>query len=417
MYVDIDAVDNRAHAIANPKPIPRRSTPSRARNELRAGDVIFSLVRPYLENVARVPADLDGQVASTAFCVLRPSPEITTDFLFYSLLRPRFIRSVKTYGDSPPSARDDEFLRLAINVPTVDEQEEAVAEIERQLTRLDFGRAVLDRSKARLGRYRASLLDAAWRGEVSGIASSASNAGSVQTLGAERDSRSSKRRTRRNRAFPVPTEPTGPLPRGWTWRTLDDLSWDASYGTSEKCSYESKGIPVLRIPNVVAGAIDTRDLKHAGPGLQVKGEEALQPNDLLMVRTNGSLSLVGRAASVAARFDRPHYFASYLIRFRLMGPLELGNLVTRLLEAPAVRRWMSLNAATSAGQHNISLAKLRRLSLPIPPIDLLPRVTETLEGQLSIAGALQTAVGRAQSRERLLRDAILDAAVAGAYSL
>ncbi len=39
---------------------------------IEAGDVIFSSARPYLKNIAVVPRELDGQVASTAYCVLRP---------------------------------------------------------------------------------------------------------------------------------------------------------------------------------------------------------------------------------------------------------------------------------------------------------------------------------------------------------
>ncbi len=39
---------------------------------IEAGDVIFSSARPCLKNIAVVPRELDGQVASTAYCVLRP---------------------------------------------------------------------------------------------------------------------------------------------------------------------------------------------------------------------------------------------------------------------------------------------------------------------------------------------------------
>ena len=42
----------------------------RSRKRIQDGDVIFARVRPTLLRVAKVPTELDGQVCSTAFCVL-----------------------------------------------------------------------------------------------------------------------------------------------------------------------------------------------------------------------------------------------------------------------------------------------------------------------------------------------------------
>jgi type I restriction enzyme S subunit len=53
------------------------------------------------------------------------------------------------------------------------------------------------------------------------------------------------------------------LPEGWVWASVDELVAESSYGTSVKCSYESNGTPVLRIPNVSAGSLDLRDMKFA----------------------------------------------------------------------------------------------------------------------------------------------------------
>ena len=105
-----------------------RSAPSRARRLVRKDDVLFCLVRPYLRNIARVPPELDGQVASTAFCVLRPSEAMASRFLFRQVLRDSFIGEVPTYGTSPPSAREDEFLKQRIPLAPLPEQHRIVAE-------------------------------------------------------------------------------------------------------------------------------------------------------------------------------------------------------------------------------------------------------------------------------------------------
>src|SRR5271157_1604599 len=109
------------------KEIDGRQAPSRARMLLRSDDVLFCLVRPYLKNIAIVPPDLDGEVASTAFCVIHPEGGLDSRYLFYQIVQDTFINSVPTYGSSPPSARDEEFLDLKIAVAPVAEQRRIVA--------------------------------------------------------------------------------------------------------------------------------------------------------------------------------------------------------------------------------------------------------------------------------------------------
>jgi type I restriction enzyme S subunit len=121
-YVDIDALDNSRQQIVNAKTIDNAAAPSRARMLLRKGDVLFSLVRPYLKNIAIVPSDLDGQVGSTAYCVLHPRDGIESGYLFYQLVQESFIHSVPTYGNSPPSARDNEFLAMPVKLAPTNEQ-------------------------------------------------------------------------------------------------------------------------------------------------------------------------------------------------------------------------------------------------------------------------------------------------------
>lgn len=53
-YIDIDAIDNRNHCIKEAKRLPVSKTPSRASRAVKSGSVLFSLVRPYLENIALV---------------------------------------------------------------------------------------------------------------------------------------------------------------------------------------------------------------------------------------------------------------------------------------------------------------------------------------------------------------------------
>ena len=78
--------------ITSPSELLGEEAPSRARKEVKADDILVSTVRPNLNAVAQVPQELDGEIASTGFCVLRPDQkQINHRYLFYWTLTSDFI--------------------------------------------------------------------------------------------------------------------------------------------------------------------------------------------------------------------------------------------------------------------------------------------------------------------------------------
>lgn len=71
-YIDIGSIDRGTKAIGELQHVTRTDAPTRARQSVRAGDVLVSMTRPNLNAVALVPRHLDGAIASTGFDVLRP---------------------------------------------------------------------------------------------------------------------------------------------------------------------------------------------------------------------------------------------------------------------------------------------------------------------------------------------------------
>ena len=87
--------------------------------------MIFATVRPTLKRVALVPEDLDGQVVSTAFCVLRANrTKADPRFIYYSLLTEGFMNRVRNLerGASYPAITDNDVLDQEIVVPPLAEQ-------------------------------------------------------------------------------------------------------------------------------------------------------------------------------------------------------------------------------------------------------------------------------------------------------
>jgi len=121
-YIDIDSVDNYLNIISNPKIIAGTEAPSRARQLVRKDDILFSTVRPYLKNIAIVPEYLDGQVASTGFCIIRSKIPEFVPFLFHLLLSDSFVDSLKEFyrGANYPAISPKDLMDYRIPFPSID---------------------------------------------------------------------------------------------------------------------------------------------------------------------------------------------------------------------------------------------------------------------------------------------------------
>ena len=101
--------------------------PSRARKIVKTGDTIFATIRPTLRRIAQIPSSLDGEIVSTAFCVLRPDPQvIDADFLYFATQLESVMKGIAGMesGASYPAVRDVDVLDQVISLPPLLEQRE-----------------------------------------------------------------------------------------------------------------------------------------------------------------------------------------------------------------------------------------------------------------------------------------------------
>tara|TARA_R110002124_G_scaffold99593_2_gene245738 strand:- start:2051 stop:3286 length:1236 start_codon:yes stop_codon:yes gene_type:complete len=170
----------------------------------------------------------------------------------------------------------------------------------------------------------------------------------------------------------------GELTEGWrgandihltSWRLarVGDLAKEVRYGTAAKCHFSPTETPVLRIPNIANGRIDVTDLKHATFDDKERAKLSLEPGDVLVIRSNGSVSLVGRTA-VATEAVAGFLYAGYLIRLRLDRDQVSSDYLQRAFEEPSVRAKIESFAKSTSGVHNINSEQLKSLSIPLPPL-------------------------------------------------
>ena len=149
-YVDVSSISREFLKIETTSRFTLREAPGRARKRILEGDVIFATVRPTLLRAAYVPAALNDQVCSTAFCVLRRnSKKVCDKFLYYLVQREQFVHQLAgiEHGASYPAVTDRIVKEQIVPVPDLEEQREIVAimdAIDRKIDLHRKKRAVLD---------------------------------------------------------------------------------------------------------------------------------------------------------------------------------------------------------------------------------------------------------------------------------
>jgi type I restriction enzyme, S subunit len=202
------------------------------------------------------------------------------------------------------------------------------------------------------------------------------------------------------------------LPAGWRAVCVGDVIEDLKYGTAQKCSHEKRGTPVLRIPNVANGIIDLSELKYAV--LPPKERETLQlvPGDILIIRSNGSVSLVGRCALVRTE-DKGFAYAGYLIRIRPSQAAIAPRFLNLVLGSYNVRLQIELEARSTSGVNNINSEEVRELHFLLPPLEEQAVIVHRTEAMFALADRLENRLKKATSQVERLTQSILDKAFRG----
>ena len=138
IYIDIDAVNNKLNIIDNPKILKVSQIPSRATRKLHSDDILFSMVRPYLRNIAIVEKKFKNAIASTGFYVISPTTAFYSKYIFNLLLSNYVIEGLTNHmkGDNSPSINNYHIENYLYPLPPISEQQRIVAQIEKLFEQL-----------------------------------------------------------------------------------------------------------------------------------------------------------------------------------------------------------------------------------------------------------------------------------------
>lgn len=152
----------------------------------------------------------------------------------------------------------------------------------------------------------------------------------------------------------------------WEKKTLSDVVAEFKYGTSEKSDYNNTGMPVLRIPNIGDNGIDLSDIKYLNHR-NVDSESQIHDGDILIIRSNGSRDLVGKAVLVP-ELGCEYAYASFLIRAKPNHSVINAHYLMIFLNSTNARGQMFRRAKSSAGINNINTKELGAILLTVPSL-------------------------------------------------
>lgn len=321
------------------------------------------------------------------------------------------------------------FMAHLVPLPPAAEQTRIVAKLEELLSDLDAGVAELKAAQKKLAQYRQSLLKAAvegaltaeWRAQNPPLETGAQL---LQRMLAERrahwEAQQLARFEAQGKAPPKGwqgkyPEAVGPstarlpeLPIGWIWASVDQLSPDDLANGRSVPSAEN-GARVLRLTAVKNGRIDLTEFKRGAWNESEARPFAVSQGDLLIVRGNGSLSLVGRTGLVGHVTQQVAY-PDTLIRLRVVERVASAAWVGMVWNSPVVRTHLERRARTSAGIYKISQPDITSAVIPVPPLreqeEILRLLDQHDEGVSSTEATLAAAFQQSTAqRQNLLRAA------------
>ncbi|MBK5940831.1 restriction endonuclease subunit S [Halochromatium roseum] len=129
-YIDLSSVDKDEKRVVTVERYPCAEAPTRARQLVKAGDVLVATVRPNLNGVALVEESHDGMTASTGYSVLRPlADKLDSGFLFHWVKTNAFVQRMidVATGANYPAVSDAKVRASTIPLPPLAEQKRIAA--------------------------------------------------------------------------------------------------------------------------------------------------------------------------------------------------------------------------------------------------------------------------------------------------
>jgi type I restriction enzyme S subunit len=344
------------------------------------------------------------------------------------------IDSMKTGGsDSGLNLTHDRFRLLKVPVAPLNEQRRIVKVYEELVSDIDAGVAALERVRANLKHYRASILKAAvegtltaeWRHQQPQIEPAVEL---LKRILGERRHRWEEEQLRKfaeagkeppknwkaKYIEPVALDASKlpPLPEGWCWTIAEALFSSIRSGSSAVPQDEKTHYPILRSSSVRPMKIDFSDVRYLSKESSKAETNYLCEHDLLFTRLSGNLEYVGNCVAIPKLHDLRIQYPDRLFCAKLVETKQAAY-VSLYFSSAFARKKIEAMAKSTAGHQRISIGGITEQPIALPPLPEQERIAAEVEDQLSVVEHVELDVEAKLKAARALRQSILRYAFTG----
>lgn len=410
-----------------------------SRCDVKKNDVLFIKDGATTGEVVVNPLEEEFSLLSSVG-VFRTNNKLDPYYLRYALMNPKIKKAIlaNMAGVAITRLTLKKLKAAKIPVAPLDQQKRIVAKIEELFSHIDAGIDALKKAKQLLKQYRQSVLKAAVTGELTKEWREANKdklepaSKLLERILQERRKKweaqqlegfKAKGKVPKDEGWKEKYEELAPisneessnlpiLPDSWIYTRLGNVIDEPNYGTSKKCSYDQSGTGVLRIPNVANGAIDSEDLKYAEFEESEIETYKLRQGDILTIRSNGSINLVGKCALIGEK-ETAYLYAGYLIRLRPNPVVVDGQYLINTFNSAFLRHQIESKAKSTSGVNNINSGELKSLVIPVCSKAEQLEISRFVEEKMSSADRLHKEIEGQIIKSDKNRQSILCSAFSG----
>ncbi|MBV6518106.1 MAG: hypothetical protein DCC43_12295 [Candidatus Brocadia sp.] len=317
----------------------------------------------------------EGAIGSTILAI-KPFC-ISSQYLYHFLQTKYEYINTNHRGTGIPHVDPEVFWNIEFPIAPLNEQRRIVAKLERLLHRVDACKERLEKIPAILKRFRQSVLAAACTGKL--------------------------------------TE---------DWRKKHNIADDRCDLSLQDVGIVSGGItknskrkqlplqvPYLRVANVYENELRLEDMRNIGVTQTEFERTLLHKDDLLIVEGNGSIEQIGRVALWNGSIH-PCLHQNHLIKFRV-SKKTISRYVLFWLMSPIGRELLVEAAVSTAGLHSLSISKIGKLPIKIPPLPEQHEIVRRVDALFKKADEIEARYKKAKAFVDKLSQSILAKAFRG----
>jgi len=379
----------------------------------KKGAFIYSRLSVHNGAFGIVPDDLDGALITSEMPIFDINANTLPDFLIYSLKLPSFKLQLNnlTKGMGRTRVKEDSFLSLYIDIPSIDEQKSIINEIS------DKEQLVTNISKLSLyqldllKKLRQQILQDAVQGKlVPQDLNDEPASVLLEQIKAEKEKLVREKKIKKGKLQEAETqeELLFDIPKNWIWCNLDEICANITDGTHQTPSYTQNGRIFLSAQNVKPFKFMPEDHKYVSEDAYQEYIKNRKPEkgDILVARVGAG---IGEAAVINQEIDFCFYVSLGLVQ--PIKELTNSEFLTMVINSPYGVKYAKGNISSKGGSAgNFNLGRIRSLLIPLPPLAEQQRILTKIDQLMTLFDELeQTIQQNKKYTQELLQVALKEA--------